>query len=402
MLGLSLGRMLAMARKEAIQLRRDRRSLALAFVVPVLLLLFFGYAITWDVREIRLAVLNEDVGRRGAELVDAFVASGYFRVTEHLRRYGDADRRLVEGEVAAVLVIPPTFSRDLAAGRGAAVQLLIDGSNANTATIALGYADAVVARYSGRVALRARSVAPVSSMASPVAAATPPVPAATAPAAAAAAPISAETRVWYNPTLESRNMVVPGLIAVIMSIIAATLTSLTVAREWERGTMEQLASTPVHRLEVVFGKLLPYVAIGLFDVAVAVLAGVLVFGVPFRGSLLLLGVMSLLFLLGALGLGMFISAALKSQVLATQVAMVATYLPALLLSGLIFDLASMPWVLRLVSHVVPARYFVNVTRGVFLKGVGLDALWTQGLSMLVFAAAGIGLATASFQKRITR
>src|SRR5690606_32903246 len=160
------------------------------------------------------------------------------------------------GDVAAVLVIPPTFSRDLAAGRGAAVQLLIDGSNANTATIALGYADAVVARYSGRVALRARSVAPVSSMAAPVGAAT-------RPAAAAAAPISAETRVWYNPTLESRNMVVPGLIAVIMSIIAATLTSLTVAREWERGTMEQLASTPVHRLEVVFGKLLPYVAIGL-------------------------------------------------------------------------------------------------------------------------------------------
>lgn len=427
--GISLGRMLAMARKEAIQLRRDRRSLALAFVVPVLLLLFFGYAITWDVREIRLAVLNEDVGRRGAELVDAFVASRYFRVTEHLARYGDADRRLVGGDVAAVLVIPPTFSRDLAAGRGAAVQLLLDGSDANTATIALGYADAIVARYSSRVVLQGRSVAPAVSSAAPsppaaaavpvvpaVSSAAPPLPVATAaapvatasvpaaapPIAAGAPPVTAETRVWYNPTLESRNMVVPGLIAVIMSIIAATLTSLTIAREWERGTMEQLASTPVHRLEVVFGKLLPYVAIGLFDVAVAVLAAVLVFDVPFRGSLLLLGAMSLLFLLGALGLGMFISAALKSQVLATQVSMVATYFPALILSGLIFDIASMPWALRLVSHVVPARYFVTVTRGVFLKGVGVEALWAQGLSMLVFAAVGIGLATASFEKRITR
>lgn len=408
--GISLGRMLAMARKEAIQLRRDRRSLALAFVVPVLLLLFFGYAITWDVREIRLAVLNEDVGRRGAELVDAFVASRYFRVTEHLARYGDADRRLVGGDVAAVLVIPPTFSRDLAAGRGAAVQLLLDGSDANTATIALGYADAIVARYSSRVVLQGRSVAPAVSSAAPplpVATAAAPVatasvPAAAPPVAAGAPPVTAETRVWYNPTLESRNMVVPGLIAVIMSIIAATLTSLTIAREWERGTMEQLASTPVHRLEVVFGKLLPYVAIGLFDVAVAVLAAVLVFDVPFRGSLLLLGAMSLLFLLGALGLGMFISAALKSQVLATQVSMVATYFPALILSGLIFDIASMPWALRLVSHVVPARYFVTVTRGVFLKGVGVEALWAQGLSMLVFAAVGIGLATASFEKRITR
>ena len=434
--GISLGRMRAMARKEAIQLRRDRRSLALAFVVPVLLLLFFGYAITWDVREIRLAVLNEDVGRRGAELVDAFVASRYFRVTEHLARYGDADRRLVGGDVAAVLVIPPTFSRDLAAGRGAAVQLLLDGSDANTATIALGYADAIVARYSSRVVLQGRSVAPAVSSAAPsppaaaavpvvpaVSSAAPPLPVATAaapvatasvpaaappiaagapPVAAGAPPVTAETRVWYNPTLESRNMVVPGLIAVIMSIIAATLTSLTIAREWERGTMEQLASTPVHRLEVVFGKLLPYVAIGLFDVAVAVLAAVLVFDVPFRGSLLLLGAMSLLFLLGALGLGMFISAALKSQVLATQVSMVATYFPALILSGLIFDIASMPWALRLVSHVVPARYFVTVTRGVFLKGVGVEALWAQGLSMLVFAAVGIGLATASFEKRITR
>lgn len=415
--GISLGRMLAMARKEAIQLRRDRRSLALAFVVPVLLLLFFGYAITWDVREIRLAVLNEDVGRRGAELVDAFVASRYFRVTEHLARYGDADRRLVGGDVAAVLVIPPTFSRDLAAGRGAAVQLLLDGSDANTATIALGYADAIVARYSSRVVLQGRSVAPAVSSAAPplpvataaapvatasVPAAAPPIAAGAPPVAAGAPPVTAETRVWYNPTLESRNMVVPGLIAVIMSIIAATLTSLTIAREWERGTMEQLASTPVHRLEVVFGKLLPYVAIGLFDVAVAVLAAVLVFDVPFRGSLLLLGAMSLLFLLGALGLGMFISAALKSQVLATQVSMVATYFPALILSGLIFDIASMPWALRLVSHVVPARYFVTVTRGVFLKGVGVEALWAQGLSMLVFAAVGIGLATASFEKRITR
>src|SRR5690606_3767495 len=239
--GISLGRMLAMARKEAIQLRRDRRSLALAFVVPVLLLLFFGYAITWDVREIRLAVLNEDVGRRGAELVDAFVASRYFRVTEHLARYGDADRRLVGGDVAAVLVIPPTFSRDLAAGRGAAVQLLLDGSDANTATIALGYADAIVARYSSRVVLQGRSVAPAVSSAAPsppaaaavpvapaVSSAAPPLPVATAaapvatasvpaaappiaagapPVAAGAPPVTAETRVWYNPTLESRNMV---------------------------------------------------------------------------------------------------------------------------------------------------------------------------------------------------
>jgi ABC-2 type transport system permease protein len=195
-------------------------------------------------------------------------------------------------------------------------------------------------------------------------------------------------------------MIVPGLIAVIMSIIAAMLTALTIAREWERGTMEQLAATPVHRLEIVFGKLLPYLGIGAFDVALTTVAGLVIFGVPLHGSVLLLAVMTLLFLLGALGLGMFISAVMKSQVLATQVAMVATYLPALLLSGFLFDIASMPAVLRAVTYVVPAKYYIAVTRGVFLKGVGLDALWLQAVSMVIYAAVGIGLAAAVFRKRL--
>jgi ABC-2 type transport system permease protein len=178
------------------------------------------------------------------------------------------------------------------------------------------------------------------------------------------------------------------------------LTALTIAREWERGTMEQLASTPVHRLEVVLGKLLPYVVIGMADVALAVVVGMTLFGVPLNGSVLLLAALTLLFLLGALGLGIFISAALKSQVLATQVAMVATYLPALLLSGFLFDIASMPAVLRAITLAIPARYYVVVTRGIFLKGVGIQVLWVQGVAMLVFAAVGVGLATLAFRKRI--
>lgn len=370
---LSATRLLAMARKEAIQLRRDPRSLLLAFAVPLFLLVFFGYAISFDVRDIRLAVLDDDGGRASRELVEAFAASGYFEVTGHLARYADVERVLDRGEATAVLVIPPGFSRDLAAGRRAPVQLLLDGGDANTATIALNYADAIVARHSGEVLLAGRRIEP---------------------------PASAEARVWYNPTLESQKMVVPGLIAVIMSMIAAMLTALTVAREWERGTMEQLAATPVHRLEVIFGKLLPYLVIGIADVTIATIVGVALFGVPLHGSILLLGVMTVLFLLGALGLGIFISAALRSQVLATQVAMVATYLPALLLSGFIFDIASMPRALQIFTYIIPARYFVSVTRGIFLKGVGLEALWVQGLSMIVFAAAGVGLAALAFRKRI--
>lgn len=347
----------------------------LAFALPVFLLLFFGYAITWDVKDIRLAVLDEDASQRSRELVDAFEASGYFHVVEHLTGRGRIDERLDRARVAGVLVVPPGFARDLAAGRAAPLQLLLDGSDANTATIALNYADAIASRYSRRAILQGRRIE---------------------------APAVAEGRVWYNPTLESRNMIVPGLIAVIMSIIAAMLTALTIAREWERGTMEQLAATPVHRLEVVLGKLLPYLGIGLFDVTLAALAGVIIFGVPFRGSVALLGGMTLLFLAGALGLGMFISAALKSQVLATQVAMVATYLPALLLSGFLFDIASMPPALQAVTAIVPARYYIAVTRGVFLKGVGIEGLWVQALSMILFAAIGLGLATATFRKRIAR
>ena len=370
---LSSLRFRAMARKEWIQLRRDSRSMVLAFALPVALLIFFGYAITWDVTDVRLAVLDEDRTAASRALTEAFEASGYFEVVSRPASRQEAAGVVQRGRVAASLVIPPGFARDLGAGRAAAVQFLLDGSDANTATIALGYADAIVARYSRTALLQGRRIE---------------------------APASAEVRIWYNPTLASRNMIVPGLIAVIMSIIAAMLTALTIAREWERGTMEQLAATPVHRLEVVFGKLLPYLGIGVFNVTVTTVAGMLLFGVPLRGSVVLLGVMSVLFLLGALGLGMFISAVLRSQVLATQVAMVATYLPALLLSGFLFDIASMPVVLRAVAFIVPAKYYIAVTRGVFLKGVGIDVLWVQGLSMVVFAAVGIGLATLVFRKRI--
>lgn len=366
-------RLLAIARKEAIQLRRDRRSMILAFVLPVFMLLFFGYAITWDVKDIRLVVFDGDASRRSRELVQAFEGSGYFRVVGHLERYAEVDRAVAHGKALGALVILPGFARHLAAGRAAPVQLVLDGGDANTATIALNYAETIAARYAQDVVLQGRRLE---------------------------IPARAETRVWYNPTLESRNMIVPALIAVIMSIIAAMLTSLTMAREWERGTMEQLASTPVRRHEVVLGKLLPYLVIGLVDVALTVVAGIAIFGVPFRGSVLLLAMLTLLFLLGALGVGIFISAAFKSQILAMQAAMVSTYLPAILLSGFLFDIASMPAVLRFITYVVPARYFVAVTRGVFLKGVGPGVLWVQGVSMLVFAIVGLTLATRSFRKEV--
>jgi ABC-2 type transport system permease protein len=270
-------------------------------------------------------------------------------------------------------VIPPGFAHDLESGRPAAVQAVVDGSDANTATIALAYAEAVTRTFSVRAVLNGVTLQP---------------------------PVQAESRVWFNEELASRNMIVPGLVAVIMMIIAAMLTSLSIAREWERGTMEQLAATPVARTEVVLGKLLPYVVIGLADVAVSSLLGVFLFDVPFRGSAALLMALSFFFLLGALGLGMFISAVAKSQVLATQIAMVATFLPAFLLSGFMFTLEIMPKPLQVISHLIPARYFLVVTRGIFLKGVGLEVLRFQGLLMIAFAAVGLGLAVAKFRKEL--
>ena len=378
-------RLLAVARKEWIQLRRDTRSMILGFVLPMMLLVFFGYAITFDIDDITIAVIDEDRSTASRELLDAFVASDYFTIVEHLEGAGRIADLLIRGQVLGVLRIPPGYARARAApGRDATVQLLLDGADANTATIAMNLSGAVAGMHGARIAGDVSTGFDGGS----------------APTPAVGAPVRLESRTWYNPQLESRHMIVPGLIAVIMSMIAAMLTALTIAREWERGTMEQLAATPVGRLEVVLGKLLPYLVIGVFDVSLAVGAGMLIFGTPLNGSVLLLGLMSILFLIGALGLGIVISAVVKSQVLATQVAMVATYLPALLLSGIMFDNASMPIVLQGVTYLVPARYFITVTRGIFLKGVGVSVLWPQALLMILFAAAGVALATRAFRKEL--
>ncbi len=366
-------RLLAIARKEVIQLRRDTRSLILAFMLPVLLVILFGYAISWDVNDIETAVLDQDQSARSRELLDAFWSSGYFTLVARLQRSADIDRLLDAGRIRIALVIPPDFARDLDAGRTAQVQAITDGSDANTATIALGYAGAIISSYS----MRARIGGVQTNLS-----------------------VQPRTRIWYNEELLSKNMIVPGLVAVIMMIIAAMLTSLTIAREWERGTMEQLAATPVRRTEVVVGKLLPYLGIGLIDVVVVSVIGVVLFGVPFRGNVFLLMALSFAFLVGALGLGMFISAVARSQLLATQLAMVATFLPAFLLSGFMYSIDVMPPALQAVTYLVPARYFLVVTKGIFLKGVGVDVLRTQGLLMIAFAIVGLFAATRVFRKEI--
>ena len=369
---LSATRLMAIARKEIIQLRRDRRSMIFAFVLPLLLLVIFGYAISWDVKNIAAAVVDYDQSSSSRAVVDALRSSGYFTIVGHVRSAEEYEKLIDSGKVMIVFVFPVDFSRKLRGGEVAELQAIADGSDANTATIALGYAEAVIFSYSTRVLMENR----------------------------VRVPLVAQTRVWYNEELRSRNMIVPGLVAVIMAIIAAILTSLTIAREWERGTMEQLASTPVSRVEIILGKLLPYIGIGVIDIAVITVVGILLFRVPFRGSVLLLFTLSTLFLIGALGLGIFISAVARTQLVATQMAMVLTYLPSFLLSGFMFSIESMPAPLRAISYIVPARYFLVVTRGIFLKGVGIEVLRLQAFLMIAFAVVGLGLAVFRFRKVI--
>jgi len=371
-----LGRLLAVARKEVLHIRRDPRSLGMAFAIPMLLLFLYGYALTLDVNNLRTIVYDQDRTATSRDFLARFTESRYFTVVAEARSYAAVGQALDGGGAQVGLVVPRHFARDLERGRRVAVQALLDGSDANTATLALAYLEGITSRYSTRLAVERAGMARRD------------------------APVEARLRVWYNPELQSRNYIVPGLIAVIMMVIAALLTSLTVAREWEQGTMEQLVATPIRVPELVLGKLLPYFGIGLVDIALAALVGTLVFGVPFRGSPALLLGLSLIFLLGAMTLGILISIKARSQVLASQVALTVTFLPAFLLSGFVFDIGNLPGWLQAITYVVPARYFVTILKGIFLKGVGLRTLAPEAGFLALFALLVTLAANRSFRKSL--
>lgn len=367
----SFMRLAALIRKEFIHIRRDPRSLAMAFLMPLILLVLFGYAITMDINKLNLAVYDQDKTAASRDYIQRFRASGYFSVVGVLEDYRAATDTLDRGGAHLVLVIPRNFARDLEQGKAAQVQVLADGSDANTATVALGYVEAITNRYSE------------ARMGSAVRLA-----------------VDNRLRVWYNPELKSRWFIIPGLIAVIMAVITALLTSLTVAREWESGTMEQLIATPVQPAELFLGKMTPYFAIGILDILLSVAMGVWVFGVPMRGSFVLLLGVSALFLVGGLSLGILISTIAKSQLVASQLAMVATFLPAFLLSGFLYAIENMPRPLQVVTHVVQARYYVEVLKNIFLKASPAAYLMSEIAFLAVFALIVFALALRKFAKKL--
>jgi ABC-2 type transport system permease protein len=376
----SLTRLLAIARKEFIQLYRDPNSLAIIFAMPLLLLLLFGYAVTLDIKQVRVAVYDQERSEKSRDFVHRFAQSSYFRMAAEVPDYKTLTRLIDLREAQVGLVIPNDFSRSLDSGRSTAVQVLLDGSDANTANIILGYTRAVVQGYSQSVLLDYLGRQGITDRRMPV---------------------ELRPRVWFNEELESKNYIVPGLIALIMAVIGALLTSLTIAREWERGTMEQLVATPVHKLELIIGKLLPYYLLAILDVAVAMGIGVWVFQVPFRGDLPVFFFLSSLFLFVVLGQGFLISVIAKNQMLANQMALISTFLPAFLLSGFMFSIANMPAVLRVITLLVPARHFVTILHGLFLKGIGLGVLWPEMTALVLFVAVIGTLAHRRFSKTIT-
>ncbi len=364
-------RIKAIAKKEIIQIRRDPLSLAMAFMMPVILLFIFGYAITLDVNNLRTVVYDQDRSSLSRELVAEFRESNYFTVVANADDHKDIDKYLDSGKAQVAIWIPNDLSKNIKTGKNAELQVIVDGSDSNTATIALGYITAISELYSQRI--KGGRITPL---------------------------IDPRVRVWYNPELKSRNYIIPGLIAVIMAVIAALLTSLTIAREWERGTMEQLISTPVKTPELIIGKLLPYFFIGFVDVALSVIMAVFVFEVPLQGSLLLLAVLSSIFLFGGLSLGILISIAAKSQLVASQISMVVTFLPAFLLSGFMYAIANMPKPLQVITHIIPARYFVSILKGIFLKGNTFKFLIFETILLTFFGLMVFALANKKFKKRI--
>jgi ABC-2 type transport system permease protein len=364
-------RVKAIAKKELIQIGRDPLSLLMAFFLPVILLLIFGYAITLDVDHITTVVYDQDKSIESRDLVAQFRESGYFTVVAFLERPEEIDGFLDSSLARVAIWVPAGFAKNIKAGRRAQVQVVLDGSDSNTATIAKDYVASIGMRYAQQAA--GGLIVPA---------------------------IDARPRLWYNPELKSRNFIVPGLIAVIMSVIVSILTSLTIAREWERGTMEQLIATPVKPSELITGKLIPYFLIGLVDTLMSIAMSVYLFEVPLRGSFFLLVALSCLFLFGGLSFGILISIVARTQLLASQMAMLSTFLPAFLLSGFMFTIANMPKPLQLFTYIVPARYFVAIVKGIYLKGNPLALIAGEAGLLAVFGLAVFAVANRKLVKRI--
>ena len=368
----------ALIRKEAIELSRDPVTLAVAVLLPVVLLFLFGYGIRYDVENVAFGVRDQDRSAESRRLIERFKASGYFTLRAELRTPADVRHCLDRGEVALVLDIPPGFARAVAAREAVQVQALIDGSFSPTALIVSSYVAAIGSRYSADLALEAlarQGLAPPGD-------------------------VAAETRVWFNPTMRSVNYIVPGLFAVLLMAFPPMLTALAIVREKERGTVAQIHVSPVRPATFVIGKIVPYALLAYLEMLIVLVVGTAWFRIPFQGHVAFLLGASLLYVFVTVGLGVLVSTIARTQVSAVLLTLVFTLMPSVLFSGFVFPIATMPYALQLYTYVFPARYFMDVSRDLFLKGAGLELLWVNLGLLAGYAAAVIAIAAARLSKKV--
>ena len=362
----------ALASKETLHIIRDPRTIYLALIMPVFLLLLFGFGVSFDLEAIPFAVVDQDKSLASRTFLQEFGASQELASVGDPSNAEEAEAWFREGRALAAVIVPQGFEKDLSRGDATTIQLLVDAADGNTATQTLAKAEAITG------AAAAAMLAPAGVAIEP--------------------PVEARVFTLFNPESKSAYYLVPGLSAYVTAMVAVLLTALTVAREWEQGSMEQLFATPVGRLEIVIGKLLPYLALGLIAVMLVLAVGMWVFGVPFRGDPFTLALASILFVIGMLGQGLLVSVLTRNQLVATQAATMSAMLPSMLLSGFIFPIASMPVILQGISFAIPARYFIETLRGVLLRGNGMAELWDQIVALAIFAIVTLALSTARFRR----
>ena len=376
---MSFRRTWAVFRKELLHIRRDPRSLILIILLPIMLLLIYGNALTFDIKHVPLAVCNWDPGSCSRDLILDFQGSPYFNLRYPVSGYKEIDPLITDRSARLALVLPEDFSSTIKKGHTAYLQAIVDGTEPNTANIVLGYTQAITFNYNQNLILSRlerlglRGVEP---------------------------PLQSDVRFWFNEELESIAFIVPGLIVVIMTLVGTLLTALTVVREVERGSLESLMSTTLKRSELILGKLSPYFLICLLDLVIAMAMGQWAFHVPLRGNVLLLIGLSAIFLVVILSQGLLISVTAKNQLQAFQTAMLVTFLPALLLSGFVFSVRLMPWPLQIISSLVPGKYLVTIFKGIYLKGIGLGILWPEALILFIFAVAFLSMAVWKSPKKL--
>jgi len=378
-----------MVHKEFIQIRRDKRMLGITIVAPLIQLIIFGYAANLDLKHLPMAIYNQDHSQLSREFVDKFASSGYFDIEYQGENLRQIEQAVDAGRTKIALIIPPDFEKRLRRGETAIISLILDGSDGNVAGMGLSYATVIVERFSQSWLMKrlnenlfrmgSINIGPLLRIKGQL--------------------VDDRTRVWYNPTLESRNFMLPGVIAMILLLITTLLTAISIAKEKEQGTMEQLIVTPLKRTELLVGKLIPFIIIGFADITLVILVGVYWFNLEVKGSISLLFLLSILFLMNTLALGLMISVVSHTQ----QQAMMTTFfviLPSMLLSGFIFPIENMPAAVRYITYAIPFRYFLTIVRGIFLKGVGMEVLWDESLILFLFGLSILIVSIISLRKHL--